>query len=112
MVDAIVRAIVQEITIIDSEKHIEIGLARDRRVGLSLISAGASMQQPIALDQKDVVIITGGARGVTAAAVKALAMAAKCKMALLGRSPAPVAEPGMAQRTERPRSAQESHIGQ
>ena len=90
---AVARAIVQEIPIIGSQKHIEIGLARDRRVGLSLIPAKASLQQPIALDQKEVVIITGGARGVTAAAVKELAAVANCKMALLGRSPAPVAEP-------------------
>ena len=91
--DAVSRAIVREINTMGSEKRLEVGLARDRRIGLSLIPSQVAEKSPIQLDSKDVVLITGGARGVTAAAAHALATETRCKMALLGRSPAPVPEP-------------------
>ncbi len=46
-----------------------------------------------ALKPHDAVVITGGARGVTAAVSIAVAKAFRCKMLLLGRSPVPGSEP-------------------
>ncbi|MCG6908763.1 MAG: SDR family NAD(P)-dependent oxidoreductase [Deltaproteobacteria bacterium] len=45
------------------------------------------------LDAGDVIVVTGGARGVTAAAAEALAGRTGAAMALMGRSPQPAAEP-------------------
>jgi len=45
------------------------------------------------LDDNDVVIVTGGARGITASALLSLASYAKPTLILLGRSPAPTPEP-------------------
>ncbi|MFQ5485636.1 MAG: SDR family NAD(P)-dependent oxidoreductase, partial [Desulfobacterales bacterium] len=45
------------------------------------------------LDDKDVVIVTGGARGITASTLFSLSSYAKPTLILLGRSPAPTAEP-------------------
>ena len=75
---------------------IEIGLCPDLPVNtgyrlnleLALCPEGA-----ISLDDRDVVVITGGARGVTAQAAMALADAYRPALILLGRSPAPVPEP-------------------
>jgi len=47
----------------------------------------------VSLTPSDVVVITGGARGVTAAVAVALAAVGRPKLALLGRSALPVAEP-------------------
>jgi NAD(P)-dependent dehydrogenase (short-subunit alcohol dehydrogenase family) len=47
----------------------------------------------IDIDPADVVIITGGARGVTAAATHALATHTRSTLILLGRSPYPLPEP-------------------
>jgi acyl transferase domain-containing protein/NAD(P)-dependent dehydrogenase (short-subunit alcohol dehydrogenase family)/acyl carrier protein len=75
---------------------IEIGLCPDLPVNtgyrlnleLALCPEGA-----ISLDDRDVVVITGGARGVTAQAAIALAEAYRPALILMGRSSAPVPEP-------------------
>jgi acetyl-CoA acetyltransferase len=54
-------------------------------------SAVAASTVPLA--PNDVVIVTGGARGVTADCARALAQASGATLVLLGRSPAPADEP-------------------
>ena len=75
-----------------SYSPIEIALSGGQRFTLTLESAPYS-DGKIALDSNDVVIITGGARGVTAQAAYALAQDVKPVFALLGRSPEPTPEP-------------------
>jgi NAD(P)-dependent dehydrogenase (short-subunit alcohol dehydrogenase family) len=71
----------------------EIGIGPGHRVLLRLVPATFLANGPLELQEDDVVVVTGGARGVTAAAATALARRTGCSMALLGRSSAPVAEP-------------------
>jgi len=71
---------------------IEIGLDPRFRCTLSQQSKPYSSGS-LNLDKRDVVIISGGARGVTAAAARALAAHTGATLVLLGRSPNPFAEP-------------------
>ena len=89
---AIASAIVKEVM---SPGPIEIGLDADRRCTLSLETEPRPAGS-INLNQEDVVVISGGARGVTAAAALALARHTGTKLVLLGRSPEPFAEPAVA----------------
>ena len=73
----------------------EVGVSREGRIGLELIDtpvapagAGAAV-----LRAGDVVVVTGGSRGVTAEVAVGLAQAFQPTLVLLGRSPAPEAEP-------------------
>ncbi|MCZ7456322.1 type I polyketide synthase [Streptomyces sp. WMMC940] len=50
---------------------------------------GAAEAAALGLDQDSVVLLTGGARGITAAFAVALARASRCRVELLGRTPAP-----------------------
>ncbi len=73
---------------------VEVGLSAAGRsvlelVGGSLPSANGSLP----LDKGDVVVLSGGARGVTAEVALALAKSCQPTLALLGRSPEPEAEP-------------------
>ena len=72
----------------------EVGLTDTGRITLELqpraIIAGNSSCE---LGKDDVIVISGGARGVTAAAARELARAFGSKLVLLGRSPEPTAEP-------------------
>ena len=92
-VPAVARALALEIGLVHAHAEAEVGLTTDQRWGLSLSPAQVEKRRPVRLTRNDVVIVTGGARGVTASAVKALARHAQCTLALLGRSPAPEAEP-------------------
>jgi len=80
----------------DTADGIEIGLCPDLpahtgyRLNLAPISCP---EESVLLNHQDVVVITGGARGVTAQAAIALAEACQPALILLGRSPAPVPEP-------------------
>ena len=71
---------------------IEIGLSKKGGVTLKLQEA-PFLEGEISLSTSDVVVITGGGRGVTAEAAIALGQKVPCQMILLGRSPAPEAEP-------------------
>jgi len=71
---------------------IEVGLQADARCGLVLKDESSSDRQ-MPIEPGDVVIISGGARGVTAEAAVALAKACQPTLVLLGRSPAPGVEP-------------------
>jgi acyl transferase domain-containing protein len=72
----------------------EVGLTPDGRTALNLadLPALAAPAAP-AVAKGDVVVVTGGGRGVTAAASIALARAFRPFLVLLGRSPEPVPEP-------------------
>jgi NAD(P)-dependent dehydrogenase (short-subunit alcohol dehydrogenase family) len=73
---------------------IEVGLTREARRGIALRPAALQRASvTTAFDEKDVVLITGGARGVTAEVAVALAEAFRPTLVLLGRSPAPHVEP-------------------
>ncbi|MEE4604749.1 MAG: SDR family oxidoreductase [Desulfobacteraceae bacterium] len=71
---------------------VEIGLDAGHRYTLTLESKPYAAGR-INLDSNDVVIISGGARGVTSAAALALAKHTGSCLVLLGRSPGPTTEP-------------------
>ncbi len=87
--DQIAMAVVNEIF---NKGPVEIGLDQASRYTLKL-ETSAAPEGRIDLTEQDVVVITGGARGVTAACAYALAKHAKPVIALLGRSPLPETEP-------------------
>ena len=73
---------------------VEVGLSSAGRHGLTLAvlpAAPAPVGSPV--KEGEVVVITGGGRGVTAAAAFALAQAYRPFLVLLGRSPEPQDEP-------------------
>jgi PfaD family protein len=86
---AAAAAIVEELT---NDGPRETGLGPAGRVTLATraepVTVGTSR-----LAAGDVVIVTGGARGVTAECARALAQRTHATLVLLGRSPAPEAEP-------------------
>ncbi len=87
--DRAVEAILDELLL---RGPAEVGLARDGRSTLELVptalAGGVST-----LDPGDVVVISGGARGITAEVALALAAALRPTIVLLGRSPGPAPEP-------------------
>jgi NAD(P)-dependent dehydrogenase (short-subunit alcohol dehydrogenase family)/acyl carrier protein len=85
----IAAAVVKEIL---TPGPVEIGLGSEHRCTLTLESKPYPVGQ-INLDSDDVVVISGGARGITSAAALTLARHAGPCLVLLGRSPNPVAEP-------------------
>jgi malonyl CoA-acyl carrier protein transacylase/acyl carrier protein/NADP-dependent 3-hydroxy acid dehydrogenase YdfG len=73
---------------------VEVGLARDGRSTIALVPTPlAPAGRADCLSEGDVVVISGGARGITAEVAVALAEAARPAIVLLGRSPAPEPEP-------------------
>ncbi len=74
---------------------VEIGMGRGKRIALELVAAPLALNQHVDIDLKptEVVIVSGGARGITAAATYALANNAQATFVLLGRSPYPTPEP-------------------
>ena len=81
------------------ENPVEAGLGDGWRVTPSLLSAPA-IQGSVELGPGDVAVATGGARGVTASCVLALAEETKATMILLGRTPLPETEPSWLQGVE------------
>jgi acyl transferase domain-containing protein/NAD(P)-dependent dehydrogenase (short-subunit alcohol dehydrogenase family)/acyl carrier protein len=77
------------------EDAVEIGLNQKRRSALVLEDAPLPAVAPAAraVETGDVVVVSGGARGVTAAVALELATGAQPNLILLGRSPAPEPEP-------------------
>ncbi|MBV1856897.1 MAG: SDR family NAD(P)-dependent oxidoreductase, partial [Nannocystaceae bacterium] len=69
---------------------VELGVEAERvqTVGLRRLSEAAVAPAPL-LQAGDVVMVTGGARGVTAQVARALAGQLACSLVLVGRSPAP-----------------------
>jgi NAD(P)-dependent dehydrogenase (short-subunit alcohol dehydrogenase family)/acyl carrier protein len=72
---------------------VEIGLDSGHRYALTLESKPYAAAGRINLDSNDVVIISGGAMGITSAAALALAKHTGSCLVLLGRSPDPTTEP-------------------
>jgi acyl transferase domain-containing protein/acyl carrier protein len=73
---------------------VEVGLSAEGRLGLKLapLAAAPAPVEPV-VNEGDVVVVTGGGRGVTAAAALALAKQYRPFLVLLGRSPEPQQEP-------------------
>lgn len=88
-VTAIGGAIVDELRV---DGPAEVGLSSGGRRGLELVSRPVTVGK-MPLEAGDVVVVTGGARGVTAEAAVALAQSVRPTLVLLGRSPAPELEP-------------------
>ncbi len=74
---------------------IEVGVTSDGRFGLDLEERKVAVK-PMPLVKGDVVVVSGGARGVTGETAIALAEASKAHFVLLGRSSEPFAEPAWA----------------
>ncbi|MEE9293744.1 MAG: SDR family NAD(P)-dependent oxidoreductase, partial [Phycisphaerae bacterium] len=88
-VDAIAEAVIAEL---GSQGPIEVGLDGEARRGVDSVISEVG-EGRLELDPGDVVVVSGGARGVTAEAAHALALACRPTLVLLGRSPAPEPEP-------------------
>ncbi|MBR7839676.1 SDR family NAD(P)-dependent oxidoreductase, partial [Actinospica durhamensis] len=81
-------AIVTELLTGDSEPDIVLGPDGSRSAWtMQPASLPAASEATAPLSAESVVIITGGARGVTAACARALAHAFRCRIALVGRTP-------------------------
>ncbi|MFZ5440968.1 MAG: PfaD family polyunsaturated fatty acid/polyketide biosynthesis protein [Myxococcota bacterium] len=82
------RALVDELTN-DGPMELGLGPAGRLTLGLRSVAAGSPSAR---IARGDVVIVTGGARGVTADCARALAKETGATLVLLGRSPAPTTE--------------------
>jgi acyl transferase domain-containing protein len=74
----------------------EVGLSREGRAAVeleALKTRGPSERRPVRLERGDLVVISGGARGVTAEVAVALAESFGPRLVLLGRTPVQAAEP-------------------
>ena len=87
--DQVAAAIVSELT---AAGPIEVGLDGHVRRGLETVPMAITNGRS-RLGPGDVVVLTGGARGVTAEVACALAAESRSTLVLLGRSPAPEPEP-------------------
>lgn len=75
-------------------RGVEIGLTRGGRWCLELRSAPLPVKRgPLPLGPESVVLIAGGAQGVTASVTKALAAEARCHLVVVGLSAMPALEP-------------------
>jgi acyl transferase domain-containing protein/acyl carrier protein len=89
--DAAGAAVAEEVLTVGP---LEVGIGATHRCALELARTVRRLgATTINLGPKDVVLITGGARGVTAEAAVALAEAFGCTLVLTGRTPTPAAEP-------------------
>ena len=88
---AAATSVVRELS--DPDAPVEVGLDAGARRGLELAPAPAPEPGDLGLLPGDVVLVTGGARGVTAETALALALAARPTLVLLGRTPEPGPEP-------------------
>jgi len=81
-------AIVQELAL---EAPLEVGLGPAGRIGLAMKTQPA-LTHDHRFGTGDVIVVTGGARGVTAECARVLAKRHNLSLLLLGRSPEPIAE--------------------
>ncbi|MBS2033641.1 SDR family NAD(P)-dependent oxidoreductase [bacterium] len=89
---AVANKLIQEIS---HGGPLELGLTAGQRFALETPLEEVTVTKPI-FSKGDVVLVTGGARGVTAATVIALAKSCQPTLVLLGRSPLPAEEPAWA----------------
>ncbi len=94
-VKAISQAVARELYHAHPKGPLEIGLDAKTRITLTTQPEAYPMDgsTDTGLDKGDVVVVTGGARGITAAALNALASLCQPVLVLAGRSPAPSPEP-------------------
>jgi acyl transferase domain-containing protein len=73
----------------------EVGIAGDDLIQTQLLaeSIDNKLSEKLPIKAQDTVIVTGGARGVTAEVATAIARIYKCRLLLVGRSPIPESEP-------------------
>jgi NAD(P)-dependent dehydrogenase (short-subunit alcohol dehydrogenase family)/acyl carrier protein len=92
---AAAKAIVPELLGDDKPATVEVGLDAGGRYALTLdpISYAANPEIDLALETDSVMVVSGGARGITAANVLALTRHCEPTIVLLGRSAAPTDEP-------------------
>ncbi len=90
--NTIAQSLIAELLTPDTKTPVEIGLTADARYTLSVKAIEPDIGK-LNLSAGEVAIVTGGARGVTAAAAIALAGRTRCTTVLIGRSNAPQAEP-------------------
>jgi NAD(P)-dependent dehydrogenase (short-subunit alcohol dehydrogenase family) len=77
----------------DPDGPFEVGRAGERRVTWQVDPGPLSKDRAaVTLDANSTVLVTGGARGVTAKVALELASRYKCKLVLVGSSPLPAAE--------------------
>jgi NAD(P)-dependent dehydrogenase (short-subunit alcohol dehydrogenase family) len=72
---------------------IEVGVTADERLRIELAPRATSDAVTPPIDPGDVIVITGGARGIAAEVAAALTAAWRPTLVLLGRTPEPTAEP-------------------
>ena len=84
--------LVEEITV---SGPMETGLSKNGRIMIEEIEEGRTENHsaPVSIQKGDTIIVTGGARGVTAETAIAFAKKYGTNMVLIGRSPLPKAEP-------------------
>lgn len=76
------------------DRQVEVGITETGRWRLALVPESLPAQRaPLALGSDAVVLITGGAYGITAEAAKLLARRYRPRLVLVGRSPLPGPEP-------------------
>ena len=90
--EAVAQAVLAESLCKESQSSVEIGLDGNRRLTLGLVNVEANRTGALP-SAGHVVVVSGGARGVTAASALALAKTARPVMVLLGRSALPEDEP-------------------
>ena len=88
--DEAAAAMVEELFLVGP---VEVGIGRSGRCTLERVPAPLTIVSSEPIRPGDVIVVTGGARGVTAEAALALARAFRPTLVLLGRSPEPDSEP-------------------
>lgn len=79
--------------LVADDDHVEVGRQGERRCAARIQESPLVGEGAPPLDRDSVVLLTGGARGITARAALALAGATGCRIELVGRSPLPEADP-------------------
>ncbi|HTU89853.1 MAG TPA: SDR family NAD(P)-dependent oxidoreductase [Gemmataceae bacterium] len=89
--DMLAARLLQELTMEDD--LVEVGLTREGRWCPALREEQIECDlAPLTLDQQSVILVTGGARGITAHIARRLAEEARPRLILVGRSPLPEVE--------------------
>jgi NAD(P)-dependent dehydrogenase (short-subunit alcohol dehydrogenase family) len=89
---AVADAVVEELLFSGDSGVNEIGLEADAR-WIPTLEPASYPRGNLDIQPKEVIVISGGARGVTAAVAATLAQETKPTLVLMGRSPAPTPEP-------------------
>jgi len=74
------------------DHHLEVSYAHGDRASIEIVPAQLDAVADVGLDKSSVVLVTGGARGITAKVAIAIARRYGCRIELVGRSPLPADE--------------------